>query len=660
MNNQHSLLSVQRQGSVRLTLVTIALALVLISSLFAMPRPSIISSLPWKAEFFSSILLLGLGLCAAARARAGVTQSRLLILLLGFAGWSTLSALWAEFPLLTLHHTLLWGVYISFFVIFLWLVGRGTGIRIAAGAFALTALILGVLCLFDHLTVMDFASVEGPIRIRYGKLAELLVTITPFLWIMAVYARERQTRWMLAVAGAFGWMTVMLSLSKGAFLAGVIGSVVFFAGAAFFSLPSLRRRVLVMAGGWVAFTVLFQVGFSALAPTPSTADYFSGRSDATRSTSVMRLFTWRVSRQMITEHPVLGVGADNFGTAFNEARADLAARNTSDHTPEVAEDYVVERAHNEFLQVFGELGVVGFCLFLAIFGTFAFMAAAAFFRNGRRLPPALWACIAGMVAFFASSFVSSFSFRAAENGIAFFIVFAIGVNELIKLDRKVTGIRFHRGVTISLILFAAAAMIVYSSTKAAGQYSLYLAERSQDFETAASCGTTSLRLDPGNAGAYYYLATIYAKENDFGKASDLLSQSIYRGLGVSVTYSFLAKYQALAGDPERADGTLARAVKIFPNSTFLRVRYAVFLEDQGKTAEAADQMNAARSVDPRQAKGWYQIIRNGSVAAFYTAKADPTIAAPAELKPESAVFEYLDQKNVPADSGEEPTGRSLK
>src|SRR4051794_36544336 len=236
MSTEQTLLSGTRDEGARMTIVTILVAMVLISTLFAMPHPSMVPSQPWKIEFFSSILLFGLILWVFGRSRtAGLAiPMPLLTLLLGFTAWSGISVAWAGFPLLTVHHTLAWAIYISFFVVFLQLIQLGSGIRLITGAFALTALILGVLCLFDHLTVTDFAAVEGPIRIRYGKLAELLVTITPFLWIMAVYARGRQNRWLLVSAGAFAWITVMLSLSKGAFLAGVLGSIVFFGGAAFF------------------------------------------------------------------------------------------------------------------------------------------------------------------------------------------------------------------------------------------------------------------------------------------------------------------------------------------------------------------------------------------------------------------------------------------
>src|SRR5205085_8776526 len=91
--------------------------------------------------------------------------------------------------------------------------------------------------------------------------------------------------------------------------------------------------------------------------------------------------------------------------------------------------YVVERAHNEFLQIFDELGVVGFALIIAMAVAFCIQAYRAF-RRGRRLSPIFWAAVAGMAGFIASSMVSSFSFRAVQNGVVFFVLLAMAVSEL--------------------------------------------------------------------------------------------------------------------------------------------------------------------------------------------------------------------------------------
>ena len=54
-------------------------------------------------------------------------------------------------------------------------------------------------------------------------------------------------------------------------------------------------------------------------------------------------------------------------------------------------------------------------------------------------------------------------------------------------------------------------------------------------------------------------------------------------------------------------------------------------------------MASARDADKRQADGWYNLFKIGSVRAFYAARENSELAAPAELLPEAAVLEYLDK-----------------
>ena len=80
----------------------------------------------------------------------------------------------------------------------------------------------------------------------------------------------------------------MLSLSKGAFIAGVIGFGFTFFSSLIFGSKRFRTRLLVTAAIWVVVTLAVQIGFSVLTPIPATVDYISGKADATRSTSTAR------------------------------------------------------------------------------------------------------------------------------------------------------------------------------------------------------------------------------------------------------------------------------------------------------------------------------------------------------------------------------------
>lgn len=634
-------------------LIGLLLAGALLFALMPIPRASAASSLPWKGELaagiFGTILSVWLfaGRNVSGSNRLDVRRSwSFLIPWAMFVVWSALSYFYAPSAGWVISHTLTWATYLAIFVLFSLLLNGKAGISTVYTGLFLTACILGLNAVLDIVSIANFADSQGAIRIRYGKFAELLATILPFLAAVAFYSTGR--KFILAAAGwLLGWTALMLSLSKGAFIAGVVGHIILFLGCALFSNRQFRSRTVKLAAVWLLFTIVFQAGFSLFSTIPSTTDYITGSADKTRSTSIFRAFSWAVSREMIGAHPLIGVGAGNFGVTFNDSKAAYAARHPEDRTPDIAEDYVVERSHNELLQVFAELGIVGLIFWVAGFALLALAIAGKFVRSRFQLSPVMWSCVGGMLAFGVSSMVSSFSFRAIQNGIAFFIVAAIAFYELGKsrppAETRDSRRNNHRVLIAACTGAGCILLTVFAGSKALGEYYAYRAERTDDPVQALELYRKSIAVDDDNAQAYYFRAFREASAGSYADAASSMRMAIERGLGVSITYSRLAEFQLRSGDPNGSEATLREGLRIFPNSVFLRVKYANFLRDEKHDPAFESEMAYANSVDSRQAKGWDALLSRGSVAAYYAARADEGIARPAELHPQNAVLAYADK-----------------
>lgn len=600
------------------------------------PRAAAGTSQPWRVELAAAIVLFGIAIFDVVRPLRNddrPDRSKTVFLALGgFTLWSAVSAVWATYPLPVAHHTLVWAMYLGV----LYLALRSNGVWVATTVFAFVSLIVGFASVADTLTVTDFASAEFTIRSRYAKHAELLATILPVLWIASVYVRKRRHKLGLIATGVLGWTGVMLSLSKGALLAGVIGFTVVFAGCLLFSNKAVRRPVLGLAALWLGVTIAVQVFFTLTSPMPATADYFAGRAGNAALSSQHRMLVWRIAGRMIAEHPLTGVGADNFAAFTNAARADLASRNTTPPQTEIVEDAVMERAHNEYLQIFAELGLIGFVLFAVGFGALKLKIFAEF-RRRWRLSPMMWAAIGGMTAFAVSSMVSSFSFRAVQNGVAFMLVAAVALG---RMRSKATSKPAKWPCAVIAACYLAG--IAFFATKAVGEYYVYRAEAAEERTDTISGLERALSIDPDNANARGVLASHLETAGQFDRAAVELRNAIDRGLGVSLTYAKLANLQRKAGDPAAAEKTLAEAVAVFPRSAYLRVEYAILLDSIGRQRDSDYMLAVARNIDPQQANGWYSLIKDGSVAAFLRSQSDPTAAAPADLVPGNAVRQYLD------------------
>lgn len=112
----------------------------------------------------------------------------------------------------------------------------------------------------------------------------------------------RTRRWLYGLAGALMGITILLSFSRGGILLGVPSAllVIFWC----WQVANGRRTLPYL----ILFALLGVVAFVGALQIPQLA----GRLDPQSMTGVFRINLWRSSLNMIAEHPVWGVGLDNF------------------------------------------------------------------------------------------------------------------------------------------------------------------------------------------------------------------------------------------------------------------------------------------------------------------------------------------------------------
>lgn len=630
----------------------IGLSLSLLIPFFSLPRPVNVSSIPWKAELlFSGLLLIGSAVLYRRNSFSSVPFSVDLTTLCAamLGAWSLITAIWSDSWFAALHHAFVWANYASILILTFLLVAEQKGLDLVIRVAVFVSLIIASLAVFDFLFLVDFQGQEGTIRIRYAKFAEMLATVAPVLFALALYRRGLRNALTLIVPATAAWIGVMLSLSKGAFIAGVAGFAVFFLCTMFFSKAIFRQRVAIVFVYWLILTIAFQVGFSKFTEIPSTSEYISGSADETRSTSNMRIFTWKVALEMIRQNPASGVGADNFGLAFNKARVSYYSTATDEIDDFLGEDYIFERAHNEPLQMAAELGAIGLLIFLVLVLSAGYFLFRALFLLRGRCSPVFVASIAGLVAFAISSMFSSFSFRAFQNGAVFFAIlgtaFALSpVKRRSNLQKAnnaaVSGISPTQKLIFQTTVIAAVLLALYSFSKGLGYYSAYYAERARTAEESKRLFDLSVFFDPDLTGSYLSLAGMAAKRNEWGVAAENYRKAIDGGLGISLIYSYLADAQAKNGDRASAVATLREGVAIFPGSIFLRARLSQTLLDAGLTFDSQVELELARAIDARQTNSWFIVLTNGILTAHLRSQVDDSYAKPYELLPVDAIAFY--------------------
>ncbi len=637
-------------------LAVVALSVILFPFL-NLPRPATVTGHPWKIELLTSLFLLLICLVLFVRnstenffSNAGKTPFKLVIPIILFILWSGISYFWADSPRSVAHHTFVWINYLLVLILSLLYFFKQKNLQLVGYIFGGVSVFLFLMTSLDYLMVEEFANSHGRIRTRYGVFAELLLTIAPVLWAFALYSRKSIFKNALLIGGICAWMTVMFSLSKGAFLAGVFSFLFLFPALYFLSKKNFRRKVLVFAGIWLAVTVGTQVFYTYSSQIKSTVQHLSGEADNNRDTSFMRFYTWKLALQMTGENPLTGVGADNFGREFNKTRRNYAKINPNDPLNAHAEYYFVERSHNEFLQILAELGIVGFLLFSGIFLVLLFKIRQTVSLRRRKLSPLFWGSLAGMGGFFISSFFSSFSFRAMQNGVVFFMVLALLFYELVKHDKKdenelsgqpifsVKSWKHPVLATLSIILFLSTANFL---THSLSNFYVHFAEKEKDLAKAQKLYDRALLFDGENASVYLSKGSRFYYDKNYREAAEMFQKFHKSGFGITLTYYYLAQSQSLSGNPEAAEKTLAEALEYFPHSTYARTHYAVLLEQNGKPSKAGEQFNLAAKLNKKEAKTWKIALEENLLIASIRAEKDSELIKPKDLQPNNLTVAIL-------------------
>jgi tetratricopeptide (TPR) repeat protein len=337
------------------------------------------------------------------------------------------------------------------------------------------------------------------------------------------------------------------------------------------------------------------------------------------------------------------VGADNYGIFATKGREAYRSTHPTDPPDEPISDFLFDRAHNEPLQVLIELGIVGLALFAAPLAVFLWVAARAVIARKRRLSLFFWGACGGMLAFAASSMLSSFSFRIVQNGAAFIIVFAFAVYELSKAHKRTIGSGRIRRVYKAIATLVLATLIAVLSFKAFAEYEFAKGDQMPDRAAAAERYRRALRMDPDYVAADYRLSRVAYDLGDSEAAAAEMRRAIDEGMGVVLTYSNLADCYEAARDQESEFRTFDEALRVYPRSVFLRIRYSIELEKASLHDASRDQLAIAGEIDSKQANGWHELLTLGSTRAFYDARENHAIAAPADLLPQVAVYQYLDK-----------------
>ncbi len=217
-------------------------------------------------------------------------------------------------------------------------------------------------------------------------------------------------RWLYGLAALVMAFALLLTHSRGAWLVGVPASLLF--------LAAMRsRRTFAVAVVVLLIAALGVVGIIGPGRLVSLLDFSEG-------TTFFRLQLWRSSLAMLADHPLLGVGPDNFLYAYRSRYV----------LPTAWKEFNLSHPHNFVLDFWLRLGLPGLLVI--------FWLLVGFFRQGRQLYrrggalslPAL-GLMGGMVNFVAHGLVDN-AFFLVDLAFVFMLMLALVQCECPRIQRS--------------------------------------------------------------------------------------------------------------------------------------------------------------------------------------------------------------------------------
>lgn len=278
-------------------------------------------------------------------------------------------------------------------------------------AWVLGAVLIALVGLGQWLLGENLITAEGVGRVRgfYGSpnnLALYLGRVLPLVVAVAAWGQNGRRRWAYLLASLLMAGAMFLTYSRGAWIVGVPASFLF--------LAALRgRRTLAIAVGVFAVivvVVLLVVGTGRLVTLLDTS----------AGTTFFRIQLWRSSLAMIGDHPLLGVGLDNF----------LYAYRSSYVLPTAWEEFDLSHPHNFVLDFWLRLGIPGLIAITWLLVSFYRRAWTSFSHlGGGDVQILVLGLMAGMVSFVAHGLVDNAFFLV---DLAFVFVLMLAVVQAVK------------------------------------------------------------------------------------------------------------------------------------------------------------------------------------------------------------------------------------
>ncbi len=513
-----------------------------------------------------------------------------------------LSLFWTVGMYNSLRELGIWGVYMAVFFLFVGVVKEEKTVKILLLSILSASFIASVYAIFQFYEI-DFsfwAQRGGRIDIfsTFGNpnyLAGYLAACIPVAFILFLLARKKWKKGIYAGFVVIPYIAILITSTRGGWLAlfasFLVTLIVLYRWMGKMWLKMNKIWLPVLLTILIFFTIIFS---SSNFINPEKTNVFQRATTVTnfgQSSIKQRALMWLSSLEIIKENPLLGRGIGTYMISYPEAQGKVLSRDKNHFF--IPSSAFTKHAHNEYLQIPSEIGIIGLILFFWIIVTFYGRVFYLRKRLRKKDKPYLVITVAITVAILTHS-VCSFPFRIIQNGLLFWLCLGLVVvmtknngflrNE--KIDKEIatkTKIKRSNFSRLFLKRFAQIAIVLGAIFLGSFVVRIFVAdmhlargrilgvlgkgeESRKELEEAR-------KMDPDSGQICRFLGDLYNKLGEYERAIYTFQQArlnwVYPHLYSDLGYAYYQLWQL-----DKAKEVLEKNIYIYPNvsDTYLNLR----------------------------------------------------------------------------------------
>lgn len=565
--------------------------------------------------------------------RLSIRLDRLTMAVVFFLAWCWASLLWAHNPYEVLSTVIPWTACSVFYFL---LQGidwqrRGGLLPILQSAVSLAVAGIAVVGLCQALFGLALIPQAHPPASAFANknfAVHLLVMGLPFCFIGIVGAFPLLLRLWSAAASVLGTVYLVLTFTRAGWLAFAVMAV-FLAGYAFYryrcyppiNTQAHARRWILPVSVLVALVVCIWIVTvlgpgETVAPVSETAGSLAQIVEDPMTASKGRLGLWANSMAMWLERPLLGFGLGNQKVhypPFQKAWVDMA----------FSIGKQLHHAHNDFIQLAVETGLIGLGLFLAVlfFGIRGGLQAARL-HMGSPVEGLALAAVTGLLGFMVVAFFSFPLYRPLPPLWLFVFLGLIASlrHHTVNPPKELRRLILRRAPMLAVCLLAAIPMLFLGVRAVQGesQYSLLRHHgESGNWPMAIQAGQRARELTPWHRDNTAFLAAALLENGDLAGGQSVLEDFVALYPYHVKSWENLGNTKAALGNTEAAQACFDTIIAFKPDYAPAYFHKGLLFFHAGQLQEAAAWFQEAIDADSKYADAHYHLGLAGMLQEDY-------------------------------------------